>query len=359
MKIGLLKETKTSEGRVGLTPANIATLVNAGHEVWVQKRAGYLSGFEDAAYKKSGARLLSDTKEVIQNSDLIIKVKEPTLKEINYMRANQMIFTYLHLAAIPQTLRLMMKKKITGLAYETLMLADGSLPLLAPMSEIAGRLATEVGAHFLHKNEGGRGVLMGGVGGDHKACVVIFGGGSVGENAAKVAAGMGAQVLLFDTNCKKRVYLQKKYGKTMKILPVTPSNRKKWIALADVLIGAVLVPGAQAPCVVSTADVKSMKKGSVIVDVAVDQGGCVETTEITTHKNPIKVFHDVLHYGVPNMPASVPVTGTLALTAVTFPYILRLANWGLEVAMKKYPELVSALNTQNGKVCHAGLMSAL
>jgi len=356
VKIGLLKETKKNEGRVALTPENIGALVRTGHRVCVQKGAGELSSFADSQYKKAGARLLHSSKEIILQSDLLLKVKEPTMEELEWMRPGQMIFCYLHLAAFPRLTQKILRKKIIALGYETLQAPDGHLPLLIPMSQIAGRLATQNGAHLLRIDQGGRGVLMGGTDKVPGATVVILGAGVVGENAAQMAMGLGATVHILDVFEKRLQNLKRKYGDRLHVHPSTSRWRAKLVPIADLLIGAVLIPGAKAPKLVSKTLVKKMKKGSVIIDVAVDQGGCIETSEVTSHENPAVVKHGVLHYGVPNIPAVVPLTSTLALSTETFPYVLRIAHYGLVDACKRWPELKGAINCYEGKIIHPALL---
>lgn len=354
MIICVLKETKEHEGRVALTPANVGVLTSLKHVVYVQKKAGLLSGFDDHEYGKAGARLFEDSAKPVRSAGLVLKVKEPTIGEISLMRPGQMIFCFLHLAAFPQILKKILGRKIIALGYETLRLPDGSLPLLRPMSEIAGKLAAQNGAHFLRSDCGGRGILMGGTEKVRPAEVVVLGCGTVGENAAKVASGMGAKTSVVDISKKRLAGLRKKYPQWRFYLSA-PRIIGKLVPKADLVIGAVLVPGARAPRLVTEAMVKKMRKGSVIVDVAVDQGGCVETSVVTSHKKPVKVCHGVLHYGVPNIPAVVPVTGTHALTRETFPYVKRLAQFGLVKSCERYPEMKWAVNCAWGKIVHPAL----
>ncbi|OGQ06996.1 MAG: alanine dehydrogenase [Deltaproteobacteria bacterium RIFCSPLOWO2_12_FULL_40_28] len=341
MKIALLKESHAHEGRVALTPAQIKILTREGHLVLVMKGAGLGSGFFDSDYTKSGAKIYSSFSQIISQADLIIKVKEPLLSEIKFMKPGQMVFSFLHLAALPQIRRALIRKKIIALGYEMVQLSDGSLPLLAPMSEIAGKMATQLGAHFLRSDQGGRGILLGGTKKVNPATVVVLGGGVVGEGAIRVACGIGASVYVLDKNKKRLTILKNKY-KGLHVFLSTPETIARLVQEADLLIGAVLIPGKKAPILVSKNLVKKMKKGSVIIDVAVDQGGCVETTQKTTHAKPIVVKHGVAHYGVPNIPGLVPSTATLALTKETFPYIQILAKWGL-AALQKFPQLQKAV----------------
>lgn len=355
MKICLLKETKESEGRVALTSSNVKELVRLESKVYFQKGAGVLSGFADRDYVRAGATIFKKTKDGIKNADLVLKVKEPTIPELNLMRPGQMIFCFLHLAAEPQLLKKILKRKIVALGYETIQLKDGRLPLLAPMSEIAGQLAALNGAHFLRSDFGGRGVLLGGTQTVRPAEVVILGGGTVGENAAKIALGLGANTHIIDASEWRLSALKKKY-KNGHFYLSRPKVIRRLTKNADLVIGAVLRAGAKAPKLVTKAMVKSMKKGSVIVDVAVDQGGCVATSEVTSHDHPIVVKHGVLHYGVANIPAVVPVTGTFALTGATFPYIRLIAQKGLAEACRIKPELRLAINVAYGEIVHPALM---
>jgi alanine dehydrogenase len=355
MKISVLRETKEREGRVALTPFQARVLARHGHEVFVQKNAGVLSGFSNADYFRAGAKVESKPVRLIRQTDLVLKVKEPTVGEVNLMKPGQMVFSYLHLAAVPQIFTAILRRRIIALAYETVQLSNGSLPLLAPMSEIAGKLSAQNGAHLLRMDQGGRGILLGGTRLVSPAHVVVLGAGMVGENAATIASGMGAITHVVDVSRARLIKLKKKLGSRCHIYASTRTNISKLVCRADLLIGAVLIPGAKAPKLVSKNLVKRMKKGSVIIDVAVDQGGCVETSEVTSHANPVVVKYGVLHYGVPNIPAVVPVTATQALTQVTFPYILKLANEGLDGCLKKYPEMKKAVNCAWGKVVHPGL----
>lgn len=357
MIISVLKETKEREGRVALTPANVKELTRLKHKVYVQKNAGIAIGFTNKDYRKAGGRILASTRDLIKKAKLILKVKEPTFKELNMMKEGQIVFSFLHLAPEKKLIRKILQKKIVALAYETVELKDGSLPLLAPMSEIAGRLATQNGAHFLRADKGGKGVLIGGTSRAKPAVVLILGGGVVGENAAKVAMGMGGTTCIVDISQKRLKTLKKKYRGHLKTSLSTPKNIRRLVPQADLLIGAVLLPGAHAPKLVPRSLVKKMKKGSVIVDVSIDQGGCVETSVVTSHNKPVVTKHGVLHYGVPNMPGSVPMTGTLALTNATLPYIKKLANLGLAGACRKHPEMRLAINCAYGEIVHPGLLT--
>jgi len=354
MQIGILKETKNKEGRVAATPAMVADWVKEGHTVAIQKNAGINVGYKDADYIRSGAQILNAPKVLIQKSELIIKVKEPTLEEVDLMQEGQMIFCYLHLASMPALLKKILKRKITALGYETVELKDHSLPLLKPMSEIAGQLASLNGAFYLRADQGGRGVLLGGTETVEPASTVVLGGGTVGENAARVAAGMGSKVLVFDVSEDRLKVLKKKLPSIQTAISDLKAIEKA-VKDCDLLIGAVLIPGAKAPKLVTQDTVEQMKGGAVIVDVAVDQGGCVETSVVTSHENPVVKRFSILHYGVPNMPGSVPITATEALTNVSHKYITALADLGLVGVQKKYPEMEGALNCFKGEISHKAL----
>ena len=349
MKIGCPKEIKPQEGRVGLTPAGVDALVRAGHEVFVERNAGIDSGFTDAEYTAVGATICAKPAEIYNTADMIIKVKEPLAPEFELLREGQILFTYLHLAPDPAQTQALLKKKITAIAYETVQLADGSLPLLAPMSEVAGRLSVQIGAHMLESHCGGRGILLGGVTGVERANVVIVGGGNVGLNAARAAAGFGANVTVLDINSKRLAYLDDIFGNGVQTLLSNSYNIAKAVQNADLVIGCVLVPGAKAPKLVTEEMVMTMRPGSVLVDVAIDQGGSIETIDrVTTHHDPYFVKHGVIHYSVANMPGAVPRTSTLALTGATMPYALKIANMGAEAACKADQALMNGLNTYKG-----------
>ncbi len=358
--IGVPKEIKSNENRVGATPAGVDALVRAGHTVVMEKGAGVGSGFEDDAYIASGAQIADTAEDVYGRADMIMKVKEPLPPEYDLLRPGQVLFTYLHLAAEPELTRSLMKNEVKSVAYETVQFPDGSLPLLTPMSEVAGRMATQIGSRFLEKIHGGRGVLMGGVPGVLPAEVVVIGGGVVGTNAAKIAMGMGASVTIIDINADRLRYLDDVFYGKMRTLMSSPANIADAAAKADLLIGGVLLPGAKAPCLVTDDMVRNMKEGSVIVDVAIDQGGCVETIDrVTTHADPTYVKHGVVHYSVANMPGAVPRTSTLALTNVTLPYALKLANMGMEAACKADPCLALGINVYGGKVVYEPVAAAV
>jgi len=359
MIISVLKEVKVREGRVVLIPDNVKELTASGHTVLVQKDAGLLSGFRDQDYVASGAEIIEDTKTLIDKSDLVVKVKEPTIQEVDMMHEGQIFFGYLHLAAIPNTLKAIVHRKIHALGFETLQMENGSLPLLAPMSEIAGRLASQNAAHFLRFDQGGRGVLIGGTSTVEPAKVVVLGGGVVGHNAADVAIGMGGKTTIVDISEQRLEEFKKQYGTRCEVALSSPENISNLVKEADVVVGSVLIAGEKAPKLVTEDMVKTMKKGSVLVDVSVDQGGCVETSEVTTHDKPVVVKHGVLHYGVANMPGSVPVTATLALNNASYPYIKALADHGVEQVCEKYPEMKHAINCSLGNVVHPGLKDIL
>ena len=351
MRIGCPKEIKAQEGRVALTPAGADAFVRAGHTVFMQKGAGLGSGFADEEYTAVGAQLLETPREVYDIADMIIKVKEPLAPEYELLREGQILFTYLHLAPDPEQTQALLRRKVIGIAYETVQPADGSLPLLAPMSEVAGRMAVQVGATMLEANCGGRGILLGGVTGVERGNVVVLGGGNVGTNAAKMAVGLGANVTVLDVSIKRLAYLEAIFGGRVQTLLSNPYNIARAVKEADLVIGCVLIPGAKAPKLVTEEMVQAMRPGSAIVDVAIDQGGSIETIDrITTHKDPCFVKHGVLHYSVANMPGGVPRTSTLALTGATLPYELKIANLGAEAACKADPALMKGLNVYYGKM---------
>ena len=349
MRIGCPKEIKAQECRVGLTPAGVDALVRAGHEVYIEENAGLASGFANEEYVAQGAWILSTAREIYDIAEMIVKVKEPLEPEYELLHEGQILFTYLHLAPDPEQTQALLRKRVTGIAYETVQLEDRSLPLLSPMSEVAGRLAIQVGARLLESNCGGRGILMGGVTGVERANVVIVGGGNVGINAAKIATGIGANVTILDVNLKRLAYLDDVFGSSLQTLLSNPYNIARAVKNADLVVGCVLIPGAKAPKLVTEEMVKTMKPGSVLVDVAIDQGGSIETIDrITTHADPCFVKHGVIHYSVANMPGAVPRTSTLALTGATLPYALKIANLGAEEACRRDPALMKGLNTYNG-----------
>jgi alanine dehydrogenase len=358
MKVGSVREIKRHEYRVGLTPANAKAYVAAGHTVLIEKGAGVNAGFEDSEYEAAGVRLVSDRKEVFDTCDMIVKVKEPQPDEFDLFKEGQILYTYLHLAAEEELTKAMKERKIKGVAYETIETPDGQLPLLKPMSEIAGRLSVQEGAKFLERPFGGRGVLLGGVPGVERGKVAILGGGVVGTNAAKMAIGLGAEVTILDVNVNRLEYLDDIFGGRVTTLYSNQGNIDKVLDESDLLIGAVLIPGAKAPCLVCRDDLKKMKKGSVIVDVAVDQGGCIETTKPTTHDEPTFTIEDVVHYCVANMPGAVARTSTMALTSATLRYGLEIANKGLESAAKENNALKMGINLYNGKLTYKAVAEA-
>jgi alanine dehydrogenase len=352
MIVGLPKEIKDNEYRVGLTPAGARALSDAGHKVIVEKSAGEGSGFEDALYERAGAEILPTADDVWAGAEMIVKVKEPIEPEYPRMKEGLLLFTYLHLAPDPKQTQALLEHKVTGIAYETITDRKGTLPLLTPMSEVAGRMAVQVGAQYLEKMNGGRGVLLGGVPGVPAARIVILGGGVVGTNAAKIAVGMGAQVTIVDKNLDRLRELDDIFLSKISTLASSAYGIHGAISEADLIIGGVLVPGAAAPKLVTREMLKDVMKGAVIVDVAVDQGGCIETTRPTTHSNPTYYVEDVLHYCVANMPGAVPRTSTFALTNATLPYALRLANRGFLDAISSDPGLKEGVNTYAGKLTY-------
>jgi alanine dehydrogenase len=346
MIIGIPKEIKTLENRVSMTPGAVETLVRRGHTVLVQQGAGVGSGLSDAEYAAAGAKLVAGASDA-WGAEMVVKVKEPMAAEYRFLRSDLLLFTYLHLAADEAQTKALLASGTTGVAYETVQLPDRSLPLLLPMSEVAGRMAPQVGAHALEKSQGGRGMLLGGVPGVAPANVAIIGGGVVGTNAAKIAVGLGARVTVFDVNHARMQYLDDIFSSRIVTMTSSDPNLRAAVREADLVIGAVLVPGAKAPNLVTREMVGTMREGAVIVDVAVDQGGCVETIHATTHDNPTYVVDGVVHYGVANMPGAVPRTSTFALVNQTLPYALRLANKGLD-ALRADPSLALGLNTFKG-----------
>jgi alanine dehydrogenase len=358
MKIGVPKEIKTNENRIALVPAGAEALIANGHSVLVETGAGLGSGFSDDAYTSVGAKIAPDAAAVWKDSEMIMKVKEPIEREWPHMRKGQVIFTYFHFAADEKLTRAHMKSGATCIAYETVELPTRELPLLTPMSEVAGRMAVQEGAKYLEKLYGGRGVLLGGVPGVAPAKVVILGGGIVGINAAKMAAGMGARVVILDISLERMRYLSDVMPANVSMIYSNRHNILDAISTADLVVGGVLIPGAKAPRLIRKDDLKLMQPGSVIVDVAIDQGGCVETIKATTHENPTYVVDGVIHYGVANMPGGVPRTSTLALTNATLPYAIQLANKGWKQALKESMALRKGLNMVDGKVTYPGVAEA-
>jgi len=359
MIIGIPKEIKAQENRVGMTPAGIDTLVKAGNTCYVEKSAGMGSGFTDEEYLEAGAHILDTAIEVYDIADMIIKVKEPLEPEYALLKQNQIVFTYLHLAPDPAQTQALLRAKVIGIAYETVQLPNRTLPLLSPMSEIAGKMAVQVGAHLLERHNGGRGILLGGVSGVEPAKVVIIGGGNVGMNAVKVAVGLGAQVTVLDVNIPRLAYLDDLFDNRIVTLMSTSYNIARAVKEADLAVSAVLIPGARTPKVVTQEMVKTMKPGTVLVDVAIDQGGAIETMDrITTLENPYFVKYGVIHYSVANMPGAVPRTSTTALTNATLPYALKIANFGVENAMKADDALRKGLNVYKGKLTFKAVADA-
>jgi alanine dehydrogenase len=358
MKIGVPKEIKTNENRIALVPAGAEALITAGHSVLVETGAGLGSGFSDADYTAVGAKIAPDAAAVWKDSEMIMKVKEPIRQEWPHLRKDQLIFTYFHFAADEELTKAHLKSGAVCVAYETVELPSRELPLLTPMSEVAGRMAVQEGAKYLEKLYGGRGVLLGGVPGVVPAKVVILGGGIVGINSAKMAAGMGAKVVILDISLERLRYLSDVMPANVQTIYSNRHNILEQIETADLVVGGVLIPGAKAPKLVRREDLKRMQNGSVIVDVAVDQGGCVETTHATTHENPTYVVDGVIHYAVANMPGGVPRTSTLALTNATLPYALQLANKGWKRALRENPALLKGLNVAEGKVTYQAVSDA-
>jgi len=358
MIIGIPTEIKDGENRVAQTPAGVHTLVTDGHTVLVQAGAGTGSGIRDDEYRQAGAKIVREARDVFARAQLIYKVKEPLAQEYSLLRADHVLFTYLHLASSAELTRALLKAGLTGIGYETIQTPDGRLPLLMPMSEVAGKMATQVGAWCLEMHQGGMGILLGGVPGVPPAHVVIIGCGSVGINAAKIAAGLNARVTVMDVNHDRLKYLDDVLPGQVSTLYSTPYAIAEAVGTADLLIGAVLVPGARAPVLVPESTVKQMKPRSVIVDVAIDQGGCVETIRPTSHSEPIYLKHGVLHYAVPNIPAAVPRTSTYALANATLPYARRLAAHGADQAAADDPSLALGINVRSGEIIHPAVREA-
>ena len=360
MIIGVAKEIKNNENRVALTPGGAESFKAAGHSVLVETGAGVGSGFPDAMYAEYGAEIVTDKRKLFDSADMIMKVKEPLPPEYDLFHEGQVLFTYLHLAPEPELTRALMKAKVTGIAYETIEGPNRSLPLLIPMSEIAGRMATQVGAHFLEKHAGGKGVLLGGVPGVSPAQVVIIGGGIVGTNAARIARGMGAKVVIIDSSAERLRQLDDLFQGQVTTISSNSYNIAAWTRKADLLIGAVLIHGAKAPKLVTEAMVKTMEPGSVIVDVAIDQGGCVETCDhVTTHSDPTFVRHGVVHYSIANMPGAVARTSTLALTNVTLPYALQIASRGWKTMASENAGFARGINVTDGHLTYQAVAEAL
>ena len=352
MKIGVPKEIKQQENRIGLTPESVKILTSNGHQVLLENNGGFEAGFYNKQYKEAGAKIIEKAEDIFNEADIIVKVKEPLSNEVKMIRENQIVFTYLHLAAAKELTEGLIKSKSVCIAYETVTDDNGRLPLLAPMSAVAGRMSIQAGAHSLEKNQKGRGLLLGGAPGVEPANVVILGGGVVGENAALIATGMKAKVHIVDKSEKRLVELKNIFGD--KIIPQLSdkTDLKELISKCDLLIGGVLIPGAEAPKLVTKEMIKSMKRGSVIVDVAIDQGGCVETSKPTTHAEPTYIVDDVVHYCVANMPGGVPRTSTLALNKAILPFLNKLADDGYEKALKEDKNLLAGLNIYKGNVTY-------
>lgn len=352
MIIGVPKEIKISENRVGMTEAGVRQLVKEGHTLFVEKDAGVGSGITNSQYEKAGAKILDTKAEVYAKAEMIVKVKEPLPEEFELLKPNLILYTYLHLAAEPKLTKVLCEKQVKAVAYETIQAADGSLPLLTPMSEVAGRMATQIGAFYLQKDHGGKGVLLGGVTGVRPGKVTIIGGGVVGTNAAKMAVGLGADVTVLDVNAARLEYLDDIFEGRITTLYSNTQNIEQCVAESDLLVGGVLITGHKAPTLVSKTMVSTMAKGSVVVDVAVDQGGCIETCRPTSHQVPTYEVDGVIHYCVPNMPGVVSRTSTYALTNVTLKYASMLAAMGVEDAIQKDKALYHGLNTYKGAVCY-------
>ena len=360
MLIGVPREIKDSENRVALTPAGAEELTRRGHQVLVEAGAGSGSGILDEEYEIAGAQVVSDNASLIRTVDMVVKVKEPLPSEYELLRPGQILFTYLHLATEPDLAGALIERGVTAIAYETIQLADGSLPLLKPMSEVAGRMAVQVGAQYLEKTYGGRGVLLGGVPGVPPAEVVILGGGIVGTNAAKIASGMGAHVTIIEKNAERLRYLSDILHGNVKLVMSNRYNIERAVGYADLLIGAVLIPGARTPILVTEDMVMAMKPGSVIVDIDVDQGGCIETVDRrTTHSDPVYIKHDVVHYSVGNVAAAVPRTSTFALTNATLPHVLEIAEMGVRRAVLANEALAKGVNVIAGTIVHQVVAEAL
>ncbi len=358
MRIGVPKEVKVGETRISMTPSLCRRWVKLGAQVMVERGAGANAGFSDAEYRAAGARIVASA-ENVWAADLVLKVKEPLPEEYGRIREGQALFTYLHLAAGPELARVLMKKRVLGIAYETVEGAGGQFPLLKPMSQIAGRLSIQIGTHFLQTQHGGSGVLLGGIPGTMPGHVVVVGAGNSGAHAVQMAAGMGARVTVLDVDTQRLEALDVEYRGRVVTLVSNPANIEQSVADADLLIGAVLIPAAKAPTVVTKKTVARMRPGSVIVDIAIDQGGCIETIRPTSHEEPVYRESGVIHYAVPNMPALVARTSTLALTQATEPYVARLVEKGIERALKEHPGLARGVNTRDGRIVNEAVAAAL
>lgn len=359
MLIGTVKEIKTGENRVGLTPAGTGVLAKNGHTVLVEANAGKNSGFSDEEYAKQGAQIVATAAEVWQKSEMIVKVKEPLQPEFEYLKEGLILFTYLHLAAEPEVTRQLLQRKVNAVAYETVELEDGSLPLLTPMSEVAGRMAVQVGAHYLERTHGGFGKLLAGVPGVMPATVTIIGSGVVGVNAAKIAHGLGAKTIIIGRNLNELRMIDDVFGGQVTTLASNPNNIEQAVVQSDLVVGGVAITGAAAPKLVTRGMIREMRPGSVLVDVSIDQGGCFETSRPTSHKDPVYLEEGVIHYCVTNMPGAVPNTSTHALTNATLPYAVKIANLGLVAAAKKDAALAKGVNTYKGKLINEAVAEAL
>ena len=352
MRIGVPRETKPQESRIGLTPNSVKILTSNGHEILVENNGGFEAGFYNNQYIKAGAKIVDKAEDIFNDADIIVKVKEPLSNEVKMIRENQIVFTYLHLAAAKELTEGLVKSKSICIAYETVTDNNGRLPLLAPMSAVAGRMSIQAGAHSLEKNQKGRGLLLGGAPGVEPATVVILGGGVVGENAALIATGMKAKVYIVDKSIQRLEQLKEIFGDTIIPQQSDKTDLEKLISESDLLIGGVLIPGAEAPKLITKDMLKLMKRGAVIVDVAIDQGGCVETSKPTTHANPTYVVNDVVHYCVANMPGGVPRTSTLALNKATLPYLVKLTDKGYKKALEEDKNFLAGLNIYKGQVTY-------
>ena len=359
MIIGCPKEIKVREYRVGLVPGGVQALAVRGHTIVVEKGAGIGSGIADEAYARAGAQIVDSAREVWQRTQMIVKVKEPIESEYGLMQEGQTIYTYFHLAAVPTLAKALLEKKVSAVAYETIQTEDGQLPLLKPMSEVAGRMAVQIGAVMLEKEHGGKGILLSGVPGVRRGRVVILGGGTVGTNAAKLASGMGAETAILDVNTNRLAYLDDVFGSRIQPIYSDQDQIAKYVREADLVVGGVLIPGAKAPKLVSEKLISQMDEGSVVVDVAVDQGGCIETCRPTTHDNPTYTVHGVVHYCVANMPGAVAQTSTFALTNTTIPYAVKLADRGVIEAVKQDPALAMGVNTFAGHCTYKAVADSL
>ncbi|MDE0289948.1 MAG: alanine dehydrogenase [bacterium] len=359
MNIGVVTETKPDESRVALTPAGVHALKEAGHQVMIEIGAGLGSYIPDDEFASAGATMTAAAESIWSEADIVVKVKEPQADELSHLSDDQILFTFLHLAAYPAIAEALCEARTTAIAYETVRRPDGVLPLLAPMSEVAGRMSAQVGARFLEKSGGGRGVLLGGVPGVESASVVVIGAGTAGTNAVQIAVGMRADVTVFDLNPDRLREIDQMYRGAVTTLMANRADVRRAVLDADLVIGAVLLPGAKAPRVLTAEDVEDMKPGSVVVDIAIDQGGCFETSRETRHSDPTYVIDDVVHYAVGNIPGAVPRTSTYALSNATLPYLRLIADEGLDVAMERRPELCEGVNTRNGEITNRAVLAAL